>query len=91
MSIEPQQPVVHTPLEVGDVVRLNSGGPAMTVVAVRTVDPHNLCMCTWMLVDETVKFHEFASPCLKRVVEAPAPTPVRSTTKPAAPAARNGK
>jgi len=60
--------------KVGDVVRLKSGGPNMTVVA--APDPQSesgQIRCTWMDGDGGPYFANFASACLVPVVPPPLP------------------
>jgi uncharacterized protein YodC (DUF2158 family) len=63
-----------TPLGVGDVVMLRSGGPRMTVFAIASTAPPDgsasieVALCSWFHGDE-VRSHGFPAACLA-VVEA---------------------
>lgn len=49
--------------KVGDVVRLNSGGPPMTVTGVRDPD---VLRCMWLLDDGTNDVAEFSAACVTK-------------------------
>lgn len=64
---------MSTQLKVGDVVKLKSGGPDMTVMSINTVDyvnkpPVTMVLCQWFHAIEA-KEHEFPSDSLKLVSE----------------------
>jgi len=51
--------------KLGDVVRLKSGGPWMTITYISQRD--RTATCTWFIKDEEVKWHEFPFEALEYV------------------------
>lgn len=44
-------------LEVGDTVRLKSGGPVMTVIRIRNPEEADAyCVCAWFIDDKPVEY-----------------------------------
>lgn len=57
----------HEPLKPGDVVRLRSGGPAMTVETREATGAGSHAMrCVWFTDDEHAVVHTFPEACLQR-------------------------
>ncbi len=50
--------------EVGDVVQLKSGGPNMTINAIRRDNENSIARCVW-IINDIPYFSEFDLRCLK--------------------------
>lgn len=56
-------------IKAGDVVRLKSGGPAMTVGSVAENQGRVYCYCLWFDQNDVLSKHEFYKEALKLVKE----------------------
>lgn len=57
-------------LVVGDVVELNSGGPAMTITGITDTNKGKTAWCSWIHIGAKVE-HQFPLVCVRKLPEKP--------------------